>query len=180
MKYLLVLAIALLMTAEASAVPFFMVSGGSNGTADRSSIGIEVGGTRAIMDKFPLSAEISMDFNFDEVPSDTRFNSNTLNEPYSTRNVKDGPEIGYLLKSGWNLEQVVKNLTLQLGAGYALQSEISVATGTTTGKHWQQGDDRTEVYLLGYGGLLYRLENLCFNVGYHNRRGVVVGIGSSW
>jgi hypothetical protein len=179
MRGLFILAVLLLMSVEASATPFLLVNGGSNGTSDKSSIGVEVGGTRAIFDKFPLSAELSIKFNSEDLPSDTLFTT-AQDEPYTTRSVHDGPEIGYLFKSGVNLDEFIKNLTLQVGAGYSLQSEITVATGTVSGKHWQQGDRETDVYVVGYGGLLYRLQNICFSAGYNNRRGIVAGIGSSW
>jgi hypothetical protein len=180
MRYFFMLAVALLMSVDVGATPYWLVTGGTNGISDRSTVGIEAGGTRVIMDKFPLSAELSMNFNFGDIPDDTHFNTNRLNEPYTIRRVNDGPEIGYLFKSGVNLDDLIKNLTLQVGAGYALQTVIPVATGALSGTHWQQGGEYTDVYPVGYGGLLYRLKNICFSAGYNNRRGMVAGIGSSW
>ena len=180
MRYLLILALTILVSAEAWAAPYWLVNGGSNGTADKSSMGIEVGGTRAIANRYPLSAELYLNFDFDTVPSEIKFNYNKFHEPYLTREEKDGPEIGYLLKSGLNLDDWVKNLTLQVGVGFALQSEIMVATGVVSGSQWQQGDRGTDLYPVGYGGLRYRLENICLSAGYNNRRGAVIGVGSSW
>jgi hypothetical protein len=180
MRYVLVLVIVLLLSVDSMAEPYWLVSGGSNGVADRSSIGIEAGGTRVIMDKIPLSAELSMNFNFGDVPSETRFTTNPGNESYTVQRIKEGPEIGYLFKSGINLDEMITNLTLQAGIGYALQTVMPVATGTVSGKHWQQGSEYTDVYLVGYGGLLYRVKNIAFSAGYNNRRGIVAGIGSSW
>ena len=57
---------------------------------------------------------------------------------------------------------------------------IPVATGSVSGTHWRQGERETEVHAVGYGGLLYRLDTICVSAGYNNRRGVVLGIGSSW
>jgi hypothetical protein len=176
----LIIPVILLGPVQAGATPFCLINGGSNGTDDKSSIGIEVGGTQVIMNKLPLSAEISLKFTFDDIPSETNFNTNTLNEPYTIKKLNNGPEIGYLFKSGVNLDDVIQNLTLQLGAGYALQTIIPVATGTVSGTHWQQGGKETEVYPVGYGGLLYRLNRICVTAGYHNRRGIVVGVGSNW
>jgi hypothetical protein len=177
----LVMSVAMLLVSiPAWATPYWMVNGGSNGTSEKSSVGVEVGGTRAILDRFPLSAEISMNFDFRDIPSDTRFNTNTNDEPYTVKRVSDGPEFGYLFKSGMNLDEWMKNLTLQVGAGYALQSRIRVATGSVSGKHWQEGDREIDVYPVGYGGVLYRVQNICLSVGYNNRRGVVAGIGSAW
>lgn len=175
-----VFAVALFGSVEAWAVPFWLVNGGSNGVTDSSSIGIEAGGTQVLFNRLPLSAELSMAFTFDSIPSDTNFNSNTLNEPYTTKKLNHGPEIGYLFKSGVNLDDLVPNLTLQLGAGYALQTVITVAAGSVSGTHWQQGEKETEVHAVGYGGLLYRLKGICVSAGYNNRRGVVAGIGTSW
>ena len=180
MRYLLIMAVTLFVSTKAWASPYWLVNGGSNGTGNQSSIGIEVGGTRAIVNKYPLSAEMSLNFDFDTVPSDIRFNSNKLNENYTTRKAKDGPEVGYLLKSGVNLDDWVKNLTLQVGAGWALRSEVTVATGVPSGTQFLVGGRSTAFYPAGYGGLMYRLENICFSGGYNNRRGVVVGAGSSW
>jgi hypothetical protein len=91
-----------------------------------------------------------------------------------------GPEIGYLFKSGINLDDWVKNLTLQVGVGFAMQTEVKVGTGLYTGRSWQQGDEEVEFNPMGYGGLLYRFDRLVLNLGYNNRRGVVAGVGSSW
>jgi hypothetical protein len=179
MRYLLTVAVVILFSVDAWAVPYWLITGGSNGTSDKSSIGIEAGGTRVILNTFPLSGELSMNFDFKSVPSDTHFNT-TQNEPFTVRKANDGPEIGYLFKSGINLDDIVPNLTLQFGAGYALQSVVPVATGSVSGKHWQQGEDYTAVYPVGYGGILYRVKNICFNIGYNNRRGVVAGVGSTW
>ena len=164
----------------AGAAPFWLVNGGGNGATDRSSIGIEAGGTQVLLNRLPLSAELSMTFTFDSIPAETNFNTNTLNEPYTTKKLNDGPEIGYLFKSGVNLDDLVQNLTLQVGAGYALQTVITVATGSVSGSHWRQGDRETEAHPVGYGGLLYRLNTICVSAGYNNRRGVVAGIGTSW
>lgn len=179
MRVFLVVAAILLVSVEARAVPFWVFSGGSNGTTEKSSIGIEVGGTSVIMKKFPLSAELSMNFDFEDVPSDTFFNPKDHSEPYTTHNVKYGPEIGYLFKSGFNLDEWVRNLTLQVGAGYSLQSIIKVGTSQVSGKHWKE-DRYTEAYPVGYGGVLYRMNNICLTLGYNNRRGLVGGIGSTW
>jgi hypothetical protein len=170
----------LLVSVQAWATPYWLVNGGSNGTTEKSSIGLEVGGTRAILNKIPLSAEMSMNFDFQDIPSDTHFNTNKNDEPYTVKRVSDGPEFGYVFKSGVNLDDWVKNLTLQVGAGYALQSKIRVATGSVSGKHWQEGRREIDAYAVGYGGLLYRVQNICLSVGYNNRRGVVAGVGSSW
>lgn len=179
-KVLVVSVAILLVSVQAWATPYWIVNGGSNGTAEKSSLGVEVGGTNALLNKFPLSAEISMNFDFRDIPSDTRFNTNRNDEPYTVRRVSDGPEFGYLFKSGVNLDQWVPNLTLQAGAGYALQPKIKVATGSVSGRHWQEGHRELDAYPVGYGGLLYRVQNICLNVGYNNRRGVVAGVGSSW
>ena len=180
MRVMVIAAIALLVSVEAWATPFWLVNGGANGTADQSSIGVEVGSTNLLLHKFPLSAELSMNFEFEDVPSDTFFNVNKNDEPFTVRRVNYGPEIGYLFKSGVNLDDWVNNLTLQVGAGYSLQSEVKVGTGLVTGKHWQQGRRETDVNAVGYGGLLYRVEKLTLSLGYNNRRGVVAGVGSSW
>ena len=174
------IAATLLRSVDAGATPFWLVNGGSYGATDKSSIGIEAGGTQVILNRLPLSAELSMNFTFDSIPSETNFNSNRLNEPYTTRKLNSGPEIGYLFKSGVNLDDMVQNLTLQLGVGYALQTVVTVATGTESGTHWRQGGEGTEIYAVGYGGLLYRVKNICFSAGYNNRRGIVAGVGSSW
>lgn len=180
MKVFIMVALALLAAAQAWAAPFWLVNGGSNGTGDKSSIGVEVGGTRIIANRFPLSGEFSMNFDFRSIPSDTFLNVNRYDEPYTVRTVSYGPEFGYLFKSGVNLDDWVNNLTLQLGVGYSLQSKINIGTGSVTGKHWQQGDRETDVNPVGYGGLLYRIDRLAVSLGYNNRRGVVAGIGSSW
>ncbi|MBJ6723763.1 hypothetical protein [Geomesophilobacter sediminis] len=180
MKALALTALLLLVTADGWCTPYWMVNGGSNGAAEQSSIGVEVGDTQMIVKRFPLAAELSMNFDFGDVPSEARFNNNPNNEPFTVKKAKDGPEIGFLFKSGVNLDDFVPNLTLLVGAGYALQSETPVATGANSGTHWQQGSRETEVYPVGYGGLLYRLERMCLSVGYNNRRGVVAGIGSNW
>jgi hypothetical protein len=172
--------VILLVSVQAWATPFWMVNGGSNGTTEKSSIGVEVGGTNAILNRFPLSAEMSMNFDFQDIPSDTHFNTNKHDEPYTVKKVSDGPEFGYLFKSGVNLDDWVKNLTLQVGAGYALQSKIRIATGSVSGKHWQEGRRDIDASPVGYGGVMYRVQNICLSVGYNNRRGVVTGIGSTW
>lgn len=177
---LVCISFSLLATIKAEAAPFLLVNGGSTGVNDNRSIGIEAGGTQAIMNLLPLSAELSLKFTSDSIPPDANFNSNKLNEPYTTKKINDGPEIGYLLKSGINLNHNIPNLTLQVGGGYALQRVINVAAAIASGTHWQQVSKGTEVFPLGYVGLLYRLNGICASAGYNVQRGLVVGVGKSW
>lgn len=177
---LMCISCCLLGTIKTWASPFMLVNGGSTGSNDNSSIGVETGGTRAIMNLLPLSAEVSLKSTVDSIPPDTNVNSNKLHEPYATKKLKDGPEIGYLLKSGVNLNQNIPNLTLQVGGGYALQRVVNVATSIASGTHWQQVSKGTEVLPLGYVGLLYRLNSICISAGYNVQRGLVLGVGKSW
>jgi hypothetical protein len=166
-------------TIDAGASPFLLVNGGINGR-DNGSVGIEIGGTQAIMNLLPLSAELSLKSTFDAIPSNTNSNMNKLNEPYTTKKLNIDPEIGYLFKSGVNLNRSIPNLTLQVGGGYALQKVINLETGMASGTHWQQTNKATEVLPIGYAGILYRVNSVCITVGYNVLRGAVVGIGRSW
>ncbi|HJV64886.1 MAG TPA: hypothetical protein VJ550_04045 [Geomonas sp.] len=180
MRVVLMVAAALLVSVNAWATPYWLFNVGGNGTADQTSIGVELGSTDLLAKRFPLAAELSMNFDFEDPPDDTFFNNNKYTEPYTVHTSHYGPEFGYLFKSGVNLDDWVKNLTLQAGVGFSMQSTVQVGTGLWTGRHWEQGDREVEFNPMGYGGLLYRINRLALSLGYNNRRGVVGGIGSSW
>jgi hypothetical protein len=175
---------------EAGTSTFWLVNGGSNGTNHSSSIGIEVGGTKATMNLLPPSTELSLKSTFDSIPSNTNFDTYKLNGPYTTKKLNSSPKVGHLFKSGINLNDDVPNLTLQLGGGYALQNAMNFATSMASGTHWQPGSKDTESHQVGYVGLLYRLNSVHITAGYNaagdntngykNQRGVVLGIGRSW
>lgn len=193
MKYLIILAcisMTLSVTAEAWASRFWLINGGSNGTSDSSSVGSEVGGTRATVNLLPLTAELSLKSAFDSIPWDTSFKTNKLTEPRPINKSNNGLPVGHRFKSGVNLSDNVPNLTLQLGGGNAFQNVVNFAKNMTSGTHWEPGSKDTESRQVGYVGLLYRLNGVQITAGYNtagdnsagykNQRGAVLSIGRRW
>ena len=168
-------------TVETGASQFSLVNG---------SIGIKGEGTREKLNLLPLPVDLSMRSTFDLIPSITNFNTKKMYEPYTSKKLNNDTEVGYLFKSGVNLNDSVPNLTLQLGGEDALQNAINLASDNISGTHWQQGRKQTDVFPVGYVGLQYRLKNICITAGYNtagdntagynNQRGIVLGIGRSW
>jgi hypothetical protein len=183
------ISVTLLGPVEAGASQLWLINGGSKGT-NGSSIGIEGGGTKAIMNLLPLSAELSLKSTFDLIPPDINFNTNKLNGPYTIKKLNNGPVVGNLFVTGINLNDSIPNLTLQLGGGYALQKAMNITANMVSGTQWQQGSKPTGELPVGYVGLLYRLKNIGITAGYNtagdnaagykNQRGMILGIGRSW
>jgi len=141
---------------------------------------IAFGSNRGIMDLLPLSADFSLKFFLASNPPETNSNPIIFSQLDTAHKLYSGPQIGYLFKSGINLNSSIPKLTLQLGAGAALQKAMNFARGTASGTEWQLGSRETVVLPIGYAGLLYRLNDICVMAGYNIGKGVVLGIRWSW
>ena len=187
-KYFLTLAciLAVLLVPDISQASRFWLINTGNTPVNDGGMGYAFGGNRGIMDLLPLSPDFSLKFFLESNPSETnsdtiKFNQfNQFNQLDTAHKLYSAPKIGYLFKSGINLNSGIPKLTLQLGGGAALQKVMNLARGTTSGTEWQLGSKETVVLPIGYAGLLYRLNDVVVMAGYSIGKGVVLGIRWSW
>jgi len=160
---------------------------GLNIGADWESLGVELGplGWLRLGVALRLTGEAVPDYYEVEPPP----------QPWSEERVyNDGPEGEFYLKLVIPIPIFIsildlEGLALELGAGLATQERVHIAllpppgSGSEPGVGSQDielkpnGYRTSETYVTALGGVMVRLELVFLELGYHSRRGLLLGVG---
>lgn len=162
---------------EGSGEPRLPLSGlGANLGLDWGSLGMEI----ELLPQLWLGAAAR--FTGELVPD--YYEVDPPDEPWpGERAYNSGPEMEFYLRLGLPVEG---RLALVLGAGLAVQERVHLAAPAWGGSRPEDvtikpnGYRTSESYLTALGGLVFCWEGLFLEIGYHNRRGLILGGGLSF
>ncbi len=171
---LIILFISLPLTASASV--YVLGTYGSGGEIDESSLGLEMG---AIFLSYlhPTGGALSVGLgisaaNSDENPPSIAYPLIPGTKAIWSKDYNDGDEQEVYLSLG---AEIVPSLFLVVGGGYSRQDKVNII-GTSSGQMYE-ASNTTEHHGTFSLQFRYAIEGITFGLGYHSRRGVLVGLG---
>ena len=163
---------------------YFSVGNGGGGDADEYNLSIETGGVRLGSGSFHYllgGGVFGMFHGYNNVPDNTRDHECPHDDYSVIDDVKEGVESGLYGKAGIGLFDT--GVYFSILCGVSMVTEVELVQSKATSLYYEQSSEQTYYGVYG-GGIGYFPDwfrwELCLQLDYDNRRGVVGSIGFYW